>query len=125
MVAVVKSSVLKPQKRKDIFVCLPFVTNRSLSSVFFRYHVTFFDHFKTNVSRAWIPARSVHPFCPGKDAPQGQIIAARMSKRLAKSVKQAELACELNVAERRKKFSFLARHSGQWGEAMSIDNESI
>ncbi len=44
--------------------------------------------------------------------------AGRMSARLDKCVKQAEAAFQMDVVERRKKFSFLSRYTGHWGTAM-------
>lgn len=49
--------------------------------------------------------------------------AGRMSSRLDKSVKQAETAFQMDVVERRKKFSFLSRYTGHWGTALDDESE--
>ena len=49
--------------------------------------------------------------------------AGRMSARLDKSVKQAETAFQMDVVERRKKFSFLSRYTGHWGTAMDEESD--
>ena len=91
----------------------------------FRYHVCFFDHFKTSVSRAWIRSSSMTSFIPGKKCSglSSHPVPARMSVRFSKSVEQAEEAFEMDVLERRKRCSFLARYHGHWGQAINLSDD--
>ena len=46
-----------------------------------------------------------------------------MSVRFSKSVEQAEEAFEMDVLERRKRCSFLARYHGHWGQAINLSDD--
>ena len=91
-----------------------------------RYNVTFFDSLKINgVTRAWIKSSSLQPFDARSSTwpASPEVLSKKMSGRLRKSIAMAEAATQLDVVERRTKYSFANRFPGPWGSAIDVNSD--
>ena len=80
------------------------------------YHVVFFDRKATEVTRAWIPANLVKPMKPDQlQPPSGPISKAQSAKRAA-AISEAGKALQIDLMERRRRFSFVSTFKGKWGD---------
>ena len=80
--------------------------------------MVFFDRASTSeVSRAWVPANFVRALEKGQQPPSGPITKAQADRRLS-AAQVAETAVQMDLFERRRRFSFVSTYKGKWGDCV-------